>query len=242
MNIGIIFAGGVGTRMQSGDLPKQFLKVHGKPIIVHTLEVFQAHSGIDGIIVSCVPDWISHLNGLRETYRLTKIHSVVSGGKTGQESIFNGLVEAERLFGVAGVTVLIHDGVRPLLDAATISRNISSVEEHGSAITCVPAKETVVKVDASGMVEGVMERSESLIARAPQSFFLVDILQAHRKARAEGRNDFIDSCTLMSHYGFGLSIVPGEMSNIKVTTPDDYYMLRAVFDAREDVQLAPEVR
>ena len=115
MNIAIIFAGGVGTRMNTKDRPKQFLMVHGKPIIVHTIEKFQEHAEIDGIIVVCVKDWINYMKEMQFRYRLDKIAKIVPGGKTGQLSIYAGLKAAEDIFGVDDNIVLIHDGVRPLI-------------------------------------------------------------------------------------------------------------------------------
>ena len=124
MNIAIIFAGGSGTRMHVKDRPKQFLLVHGKPIIVHTIETFQNHPQIDGIIVVCIQDWIPYMEEMKYRYRLEKIISIVPGGNTGQLSIYNGLLEAKERCGTSETIVLIHDGVRPLIDADTISRNI----------------------------------------------------------------------------------------------------------------------
>ena len=139
-NIAVIFAGGSGRRMHTKDKPKQFLLVHGKPIIVHTIEQFENHPEIDGIIVVCIEGWIDYMNDMIYRYRLDKVKKVVPGGKTGQLSIYNGLCAAEEFFGTDGTIVLIHDGVRPLIDADTISRNIAAVREFGTAITCTVAK------------------------------------------------------------------------------------------------------
>ena len=236
-NVAVIFAGGVGTRMHTKDKPKQFLMVHGKPIIVHTIEVFQNHQDIDGIVVSCVNGWIDYMNDMVFRYRLDKVSDVVPGGGSGQLSIYNGIVAAEARYGVEGTTVLIHDGVRPLIDADTITKNIRAVERFGSAITCVPAKETLVSIDSRNRIDNVMDRSSSCIARAPQSFPLSNILDAHKKALAEGITNSIDSCTLMSRYGYDLHVVEGGVDNIKVTTPEDFYTFRAIYDARENYQL-----
>ncbi len=129
MNIAVIFAGGVGKRMKSKDKPKQFLMVHGKPIIVHTIELFENHPEIDGIICVIVKDWIPYMEEMKYRYRLDKIKAIVPGGETGQMSIYNGLCAAEKNFGAEGNIVLIHDGVRPLIDSETISNNIASVKK-----------------------------------------------------------------------------------------------------------------
>lgn len=238
MNIGIIFAGGVGSRMNSkDDRPKQFLEVHGKPIIVHTIDIFERAKDIDAIIVVCVENWIPYMEELKYHYRLDKIKKIVSGGQTGQNSIYNGLVAAEAEFGINDVIVLIHDGVRPLINEQIISDNIASVSKFGTAITCSVAKETFVLINDDEDVFKIPRRAHSRIAKAPQSFYLKDILGVHRQAIKDGISDSIDSCTLMHQYGKGLAVVNGPYENIKITTPDDFYMFRALFDARENEQI-----
>lgn len=237
MNIAVIFAGGVGKRMHTRDKPKQFLMVHGKPIVVHTVEVFEKHPMVDGVVIACVSTWLEEMEELVRYYRLDKVARIVPGGETGQLSIYNGLKAAEEAYGVDGNYVLVHDGVRPLVSSETITENVTTAIARGSAITCVPAKETVVLVDDSWEIESAVDRPKSLIARAPQTFRLEDILGAHEKALKDGKHDFIDSCTLMQHYGYQLVAVQGNMDNIKVTTPEDFYTFRAIYDARENEQL-----
>lgn len=237
MNIALIFAGGVGKRMNSKDRPKQFLLVHGKPIIVHTIELFEYHEQIDGIVVVCVKDWIPYMEEMKYRYRLDKIGKIVPGGETGQLSIYNGLYAAEGLYGANGNIVLIHDGVRPLINEKTITDNIESVKANGSAITCKLATETVILVDKDSKVCEVPSREASRMAQAPQSFWLNDILEVHRRALADGQRNMIDSCTMMRTFGKELSVVIGPTENIKITTPDDFYTFRALYDARENAQL-----
>ncbi len=237
MNIAVIFAGGVGRRMNSKDRPKQFLLVHGKPIIVHTIELFEYHEEIDGIIVVCVEDWISYMEEMKYRYRLDKIGKIVPGGQTGQMSIYNGLCAAEEVYGVESNIVLIHDGVRPLIDAKTITDNIRCVKKNGTAITCTLAKETVILVNGDSKVAQVPSREQSRLAQAPQSFWLKDILEVDRRAIGDGNTNMIDSCTMMRQYGYDLSVVIGPSENIKITTPDDFYIFRALYDARENQQL-----
>lgn len=237
MNIGLIFAGGVGKRMHSKDLPKQFLKIHDKPIIVHTLEMFNRHPEIDLIIVACHPEWIDHLRGLLATYNLNKVKAIVPGGNSAQQSIYNGLLEANKNCSGEENIVLIHDGVRPLITEKTISDNITAVKKHGSAITSVRVKETVLLVDERGFIKFIPNRAESRLARAPQSFFLKDILAVHQMAIKEGRYDFIDCCSMMQFYGKELFLIEGPQENIKITTPDDFYSMRAILDARENEQI-----
>ena len=237
MNIAVLFAGGVGSRMHSRDLPKQFLEIHGKPIIVHTAEVFQRHPDVDAIVVASHPDWIEHCAELLSSFGIDKAKRVVAGGETGQLSIYAGLCAAKEVAGDERSIVLIHDGVRPLIAEKTISDNIASVMRYGSAITSVRVKETVLEVDEEEVIRSVPPRAMSRLARAPQSFWLDEILSAHRRALAEGRTDFIDSASMMMEYGHELRLVEGPEENIKITTPDDFFSMRAILDARENRQI-----
>jgi len=235
MNIAVIFAGGVGSRMKSDGLPKQFLEVNEKPIIIHTLLHFETHPQIDAIVLVMNADWMTLASQLVSDYGITKVARVVPGGSTGQESIYHGLLAADELVrsrGLNDAIVLLHDGVRPVIDAGLISANIEGVLEHGSAITCVPCKETVVMVDdEGGQVVRSVKRKDTRIAKAPQSFFLSDILPAHESARAAGEFDLVDSCTLMEFFGnVTPSVIEGDFDNIKVTTPEDYYTLKTLLD------------
>lgn len=238
MNIALIFAGGVGSRMHTKSRPKQFLELNGKPVIIYTLELFDNHHNIDKIVVVCVEPWIPFLKKMLKKFEINKVVTIVPGGETGQDSIYNGLCAAKALSkGMENkTTVLIHDGVRPLITEETITANIEKVKECGSCITCIPATETFVVKQSDGSLE-IPERSASLIARAPQSFILKDILSAHRKAIAEERHDFIDSCTMMSHYGYKLGLIEGPMENIKITTPTDYFIFRAMVEVHENQQI-----
>lgn len=237
MNIGVIFAGGIGQRMKTTKRPKQFLEMHGKPIIIYTLEIFERHPEIDGIVVSCVEEWIPYLNELLDKFHITKVKKVVPGGESGQMSIYNGLVAAKELAGEEKSLVLIHDGVRPLINEEVITNNIKSVREHGSAITSAIVKETIMVVKDDNSIDYVPDRAHSRVAKAPQSFWLDEILAVHHRAQEEGITDFIDSCTMMKHYGHNLFLIDGPYENIKITTPDDFYTMRALLDAQENAQI-----
>ena len=237
MNIAVIFAGGVGSRMHSKQRPKQFLEMYNKPIIIHTLEHFERHPMIDAIVVVCVEGWMDYLRELLYKFRIEKVQKIVPGGATGQLSIYNGLCAAKELAGQQQAIVLIHDGVRPLIDDKLITDNIHSVEKHGSAITTAVVKETVLVVKEDGSIDDVPSRSHSRIAKAPQSFYLEDILAAHQRALAEGQDNFIDSCTMMQHFGKRLYLVDGPDENIKITTPQDFYSMRAILEAKENAQI-----
>lgn len=232
MNIAVIFAGGVGRRMHTKELPKQFLQVYGKPIIIHTLQIFDTHKDIDAIVIACVKEWIPYLNDLVEKFNLKKVKSVIAGGENGQESIYHGLLTAKAIAYEEAI-VLIHDGVRPFISHKVIDDNINSVKTHGSAITTSKVTETILVVDDTDVIKEVPERSNSRIAKAPQSFWLDDILQAHSRAVADNRMDFIDSCSMMQFYGSQLYLVDGPIENIKVTSPEDIFTMRAILESKE---------
>jgi 2-C-methyl-D-erythritol 4-phosphate cytidylyltransferase len=235
MNVAVIFAGGTGKRMNTKSKPKQFLELHNKPILVYTLEKFNDHPEIDGIVLVILEPWIDYCNKIVEKFRLNKVNAVIAGGESALESQRNGLLEAAKLFGTDSVA-LIHDGVRPLVDVETISKNIACVNEHGTAITVTPAIETITLKANTGMIGQIIERSKVEMARAPQSFWIKDILEAHRRAEEEGL-EFIDSASMMQHYGHELYTVEGSSENIKITTPSDFYTFRALVDARENSQI-----
>lgn len=236
MNTALIFAGGTGQRMNSRTKPKQFLEVHGKPIIVYTMEQFQQHPEIDAIVVVCLESWIPYCKDLIFCYQLNKVLAVVPGGDSGQSSIYQGLLQLQATVPEDSI-VLIHDGVRPLIQGETISACIQCVKEHGSAITTAPAIETITVGSSDGRVGEIVDRSRCQMAKAPQCFYLRDIIKAHNCARMEGRNDFIDSASIMRYYGYDLYSVVGGQENIKITTPNDYYMFRAILEARESSQI-----
>lgn len=238
MNIGVIFAGGVGSRMHSKDRPKQFLEMYNKPIIVHTLEYFENHPMIDAIVVVCIKDWIPYLEKLLYKFRIDKVKKIVPGGETGQLSIYNGLRVAKEIAGEEKSIVLIHDGVRPLISENLITNNIETVMKHGSAITTAKVKETILVVnEGKSSIDYVPSRNNSRVAKAPQSFWLDDILKAHEKSLKEGETNCIDSCTMMQKYGYDLYLIDGPSQNIKITTPEDFYTMRAILEAKENEQI-----
>lgn len=232
-NIAIIFAGGSGARMGTG-LPKQFLEVNGKPIIIHTLDIFEDHPLIDEIYVACKSEYIEKLKKMVDRYWISKVKDIVPGGATGQDSIFNALrAAAEHNTGDA--IVLIHDGVRPCITSELIDDVIDSVIKNGSAITCTAMYETPVVSHGGEIVEQTPPRDDFYTAQAPQCFYLGDILNAHNIVRKEnpGYEGIVDSCTLMRSLGKEVSIVKGNRGNIKVTTPEDLYIFRAMIQYRE---------
>ena len=235
MNTVLIFAGGSGTRMNSRARPKQFLQFYGKELIIHTLENFQNHPEIDSIVVVCIEDWILYLEKLLSKYEIDKVKKIVPGGRTGQESIYNGLC-AIKEFSKPNDIVLVHDGVRPFVNENLISDCIKTVKEKGSAITVTPAIETIVTLE-DGRIKTITDRSKCFHAKAPQCFYVDELFEAHKKAINDGNLNMIDSASLMKFYGHELYTVLGNFDNIKITTPADFYTFKALYEVRENQQI-----
>nr|SFZ89087.1 2-C-methyl-D-erythritol 4-phosphate cytidylyltransferase [Loigolactobacillus rennini] len=236
-NIALVFAGGVGERMHTKSaVPKQFLEVDSKPIIIYTLEKFEDTPEIDGIVISIVDGWKTYLQDLIKKFNLKKVLDIVEGGKNTQMSQYNAL-RAISNFSDSNTVVLIHDGVRPLVDVKTIQENIRSVRKYGSAITASKAIETISKVKDQNNITEILDRKNCRMAKAPQSYFFDSIYALHKTAIADGKTDFIDSATMMNFYHKKLHIIEGSMDNIKITTPIDYYIFKAIIDARKGAQI-----
>lgn len=233
-NIALIFAGGTGSRMGVATVPKQFLILGGKPIIAHTIDHFEKHPMIDGIVVVCIESWIKRLRSIVNEESYSKIISIVPGGKSGQESIFLGLQEINNVCCMDDFSVvLIHDGVRPLIDTETITKCINSVRKNGCTATVAPAVETIIE-ENDGKVVRVVDRSKCKLARAPQGFIFKQIYEIHKKAKEEGvQNSFIDSISLMANYGYEIYTIDGPTENIKITTRQDYFAFKGYMDYKE---------
>ena len=235
MTTALIFAGGTGLRMNTRAKPKQFLELHGKPVIVYTIEHFELHPEIDNIIVVCLENWMPGLRHLLRQYALDKVSQVVPGGDRGDISIFHGLRALEGICQKDDI-VLIHDGVRPLINADLISANIAKVKECGNAITVDYATESVVRLEPGGRVTDVPPRWEMYSAKAPQSFRYGMISELYKRAQSDGKIT-VDSAHLCGIYGVEMHTVVSSPNNIKITAPADYYIFRALFEAMENEQI-----
>ncbi len=233
----LIFDGGTGHRMGS-ETPKQFLKICGKEIIIHTLELFEVNDNIDEIYVACIEEWIPYLNDLIKKYDIGKVRYIFPGGKTGQDSIFLGLSKIKG--NNDNAIVLIHDGVRPLVNQETIDSVIMSVEKTGSGITVTEVLETPIISNDGEIVSSMPTRRTMYTAQAPQGFYLNDIYNVHlmERQKEEPYDGVVDSCGLMFKYGKACSLVKGNKGNIKVTTPEDFYTLLSCLNIRDYEQIS----
>lgn len=239
MNIAIIFAGGIGQRLNNGEnsTPKQFLKINDKPIIIRTLELFQTHKDIDKIYISIHPDYYEYMQELVKYYYITKTAGIVNGGKTGQESIYNALKLAQKGNPQDSI-VLIHDGVRPNITEEVITKNIECTKKNGNAITCTSCFETILISENGINPEHVPYRKDTYAAQAPQTFHLGEVIEAHEITRKTNPNytDIVDTCTLYKTLNKKTFMVKGDRGNIKITTIEDLYILRALIRYKEDLE------
>lgn len=239
MNIAIIFAGGVGQRLNNGEnsTPKQFVKINDKPIIIRTLELFQTHKDIDKIYISIHPDYYEYMQELVKYYYITKTAGIVNGGETGQESIYNALKLAQKENPQDSI-VLIHDGVRPNITEEVITKNIECTKKNGNAITCTSCFETILISENGINPEHVPYRKDTYAAQAPQTFHLGEVIEAHEITRKTNPNytDIVDTCTLYKTLNKKTFMVKGNRGNIKITTIEDLYILRALIRYKEDLE------
>lgn len=231
MNIALIIAGGKGQRMQQ-EIPKQFLNVNDKPVIIYTLEAFQSHPDIDAIGVVCVDGWHDILRAYARQYKITKLEWVVSGGDNGQASIRNGVFHAEKLYGPEDI-ILVHDAIRPMVSHEIISDCIVQCRRYGSAVAVVPCNTVALRRTTQETSSEVVPRDKLALTQTPQAFPIKELAEAHRRALELGITNSIASCTLMVELGGTLHFSIGAETNIKLTTPDDLKIFKALLALKE---------
>ncbi len=232
-NIALIIAGGVGARMGQ-DIPKQFINVYDKPVIVYTMEAFQQHPQIDAIEIVCLDEWQGPLKAYAKQFGIAKLENVVSGGKNGQDSIRNGLYDIASRHTDDDDIVLIHDAIRPMVSQDIITDNIRVCREYGNAITVVPCTAAMLKTyDALSTTEQV-PRDNLKITQTPQAFFVRDIVEAHKEALSKGITNSVASCTMYIELGRELYMSAGSEKNLKLTTSEDIEIFKALLNAKKD--------
>lgn len=231
MNIALIIAGGKGVRMHQ-EIPKQFLTVNEKPVIVYTMEAFEKHADIDAIAVVCIAGWENILSAYARQYHITKLKHILPGGENGQGSIRNGIYALEKLYARDDL-VLVHDAIRPMLSADIISDCIATTTQYGSAIATVPCQEAMLETSDQISTHSSYPRENLKRTQTPQGFPIGVLADAHREALARGITNSIASCTLMVELGHTLYFSHGSEKNIKLTTPEDIDIFRALLALNE---------
>jgi 2-C-methyl-D-erythritol 4-phosphate cytidylyltransferase len=229
----LLTAAGVGSRMNL-DIPKQFIDVKGKPLIVYTMEAFQQHPAIDAIVLVTLPSWMEIAESYAKQYNITKLKKIVPGGASGQESIHNGLVAIDEMSDEHDGVVMIHDGNRCLVSAEIISDSIAGYHAHGSAVAAIPCVEAVFRSDNSGISSNeAIPREQLFRTQTPHTYSLEKLLWAHDQAESKGLENTAASCVLMNDLGEQVFFSAGSEQNIKITTMDDLYIFEAILDARK---------
>lgn len=230
MNIALIIAGGSGTRMHQ-DIPKQFLNVYDKPVIIYTLEAFQNHPDIDVIAVVCIDGWENVLSAYAKQFCIDKLYHIIPGGVSGQASIRNGLYELEKYYSKDDI-VLIHDAIRPMVSQEIISDCIIKTKKYGSAVVTIPCAEAMLETDDQVSSSSSYPRDRLKRTQTPQAFPLGKICEVHKKALKRGILNSVASCTLMIEMGETVYFSTGSEKNIKLTTIDDIDIFKALLKAK----------
>ena len=237
MNHAIILAAGVGQRMRNGGLPKQFLKLQGKPIIIYTLEKFANMADIDRIIIPCHGAYVEYMEELLEMYHIHKVERVISGGNDRQGSLRRGLEAIYQAGASDEDIVIVHDGVRPLISEAVVRENIRIAKQHGCAITVHPVTESVVvTADEKAGIDDFKKRAETYTMTAPQTFRFGILAKTFSSSNTEEYKGMplLDAAMLYAAGGGHPHLVKEQNVNLKVTTPEDFYILRAMLELEEN--------
>lgn len=233
MTVALLTAAGSGIRMGQ-DIPKQFIHVENKPIIIHTMEAFQKHPSIDAIIVVTIPSWIDVVKAYANQFNITKLRWVVAGGATGQESILNGLKTLEAELSPEDV-VMVHDGNRCMVSSEIISNSLATFHTHGSAVAAIPCVEAVFRSNDNGNSSTVSIPREQLFrTQTPHTYTLGKLLWAHEEAKKQGITETAASCTLMQRLGETVYFSMGSEENLKITTVDDMMIFKALLHTKKD--------
>ncbi len=229
MNIALLTAGGTGNRMGQ-DIPKQFMCIDNKPVIIYTLQAFQYHPEIDAIAVVCLQGWHVILQAYANQYNITKLKWIFDGAETNQGSIFNGIVGLKKSGCKDDDIILVHDGVRPLVDHKIITDNIKICKQFGYAVTGLLCKEAIMELVNDTVTSIDIPRERLVRTQTPHTYPLGTLLAGHQKAEERGITGTIASCTLFALIGIkDQHIVEGtEKNGLKLTRPQDVDLFKAL--------------
>lgn len=234
MNVALIVAGGCGKRANQ-DIPKQFLNVYDKPIVIYTLEKFQKHDEIESIAVVCLKGWEKVLETYSKQFNISKLKWIVEGGNTVQESIRNGVFYLNEVLNEED-NIIIHDGIRPMVNDIVISDSIDKCNKYGNGITMLPIYEQIFKIDDGVSTNEYIPRDSIICMQTPQTYKLEKIYKAYKKAFCDniGTSGSAYANTMMVDLGERLYFSKGSSKNIKITTADDIEIFKALLKAQKD--------
>ncbi|WP_150269422.1 IspD/TarI family cytidylyltransferase [Paenibacillus tepidiphilus] len=235
MNTALIIAGGSGQRMKQ-DIPKQFLNVYDKPVIIYTLEAFEKHPDIDSIAVVCLEGWEEILRAYSKQFNITKLKWIVKGGENGQQSIKNGLDILKQHIDEDNI-ILIHDGNRALVSLDIISDSIVTCRKYGNAVTAIPCTEVILKSTNNIASKEAIPREELMRTQTPQVFKLSELILAHEEAGKRGINNSLATCSLMVELGKEVYFSSGSEKNIKITRTEDIEIFKSILISTKDTWL-----
>ena len=228
MNIALILAAGTGSRMGNADKPKQFLPIYGKPLMIHTIEAFEMHDGIDQIVVVTSEGYDDQVKVWCKQYDLGKVKAVAIGSDSRQGSVYNGLQAIKALGAKADDIIVIHDAARPLISQNIITNNIEACKKYDAVDTVIKASDTIVASKDNERISDIPNRSELYQGQTPQTFKFGLINEAHENAKAGKIPNVTDDTKLVISMGKEVHLVEGSKQNFKITTFDDLMMLKAL--------------
>lgn len=231
-NIALVIAGGIGARTHQ-DIPKQFIHVQNKPVIIYTLEAFQRHPNIDAIEVVCLDGWHDIVRAYSKQFGITKLENIVSGGVNGQDSIRNGLYDIHTRYQDDDDIVLIHDSIRPLVSPEIISDNIRVCRKYGNATTVIPCTSVMLSTEDGEVSNNQIPRDNLKITQTPQAFFLNELLEVHSRAIKMDLLPSIASCALYIEMNKTVYFSKGSEKNIKITTSEDIEIFDALLASKK---------
>lgn len=230
MNIAVILAGGTGSRMGIVDMPKQFIDIYGKPVIIHTLEAFEINENIDAICVVCIKEWQDDLKIWLKEYDIRKVLWIADAGATRQLSSVNALDIIEKDCSDDDI-VVIHDAARPLVTQRIINENIEKAKQFGACDTVVPASDTIIRSVDGENLDSIPKRKELYLGQTPQSFTYNIIKNSYDKYFSlpeQERPVMTDDCGLALHNGINIAMAKGDRVNIKLTTMEDLLLIKSI--------------
>lgn len=228
----LLTAAGTGTRMGQ-DIPKQFLHVNNKPVIIYTMEVFEKDPNVDAIVVVTLESWIEVLSTYAKQYGISKLKAIVKGGDTGQESIKNG-IESILNFSNEDSIVIIHDGNRPLVTSEIIASGLATFRTYGSSVAAIPTVEAVFSSEDGLQSEEALPRELLYRTQTPHIYKLVDVLNAHKLAKEKSIENSAATCVLMNKLGKKVYFSKGAEVNLKITTVEDLLIFKALLNTKMD--------
>lgn len=231
MNIAVILAGGIGSRMGIVDLPKQFIEIYGKPVIIHTIEAFEINDRIDAICVVCIKEWQDDLAIWLKEYDIRKVKWIANAGATRQESSMNALEKIKEEC-TDDDYVIIHDAARPMVSQRIIDENIEKVQKYGACDTVIPAHDTIIRSVDKTYLDSIPPRKELYLGQTPQSFKYSIVRKAYDDYFAldeDKRPEMTDDCGLVLNHGqFKIGMAFGDKLNMKITTMEDLLMIKSI--------------